>query len=166
MKNKKICLLLFCFLLCFLCGCQRDDSSWKQEELQTPQEVVGSFEIPKEWSCEYREGNLYVLDGQKEVQLVQTDLWPENGSTQTESNDVYQDLLAVSITSSAVDSNSALYGTMELSDGSQTFEKRWVRFDGDDSQMILLVWNDEISEEMLNRIISSFTVLEETGGNG
>lgn len=165
MKSRKVCLLLLCFLLCFLCGCQRDDSSWKQEELQTPQEVVGSFEIPQEWSCEYREGVLYVLDGKKEVQLVQTDLWPETGSTQAESNNVYQDLHAVSITSSAVDSNSALYGTMELSDSSQTFEKRWVRFDGDDSQMILLVWNDEISEEVLNRMISSFTGLQETGGD-
>ena len=162
MKFNKPKLGIFSILgvmLCLLCSCKTYDSSWNKIDIVSQGNTVATLGIPDKWKSEYRNNILYIFDDKNQVQLVQTDLWPDElDNSKTESNDVYQNLRGVSITSSATTSDSILFGSMTLSNGSEKFEKRWIRIDStleDLAPVVLLVWNDNISNSAFEKLVSS-----------
>lgn len=144
---KKFLMVIMVMIL-FLSACSSETENWKVVEIKG----CGIIKIPNEWDCFVQDDVIYIMEDEKPkmISYKRTD--------QNESNAYYTNFKYIDFTTSAVLSNSAIYGKAKYLyldkeierfylDLGETTSGEWIEF---------LVWDETVSEELLISIAKTF----------
>ncbi len=157
MKKFLLFFLLLSSLL--LSGCGQEYENWKKVEIKE----IGSVKIPNEWVVAYSEGKLYITDKSLEnadcnVFFLQTNSFSsfEGEKGIVESNKFCENLQNLQTKTSAVFSNSAIYGTMLFSVDGTEEEMRYLYLPTENTRILLVSWHNAVDQDTLLKIAKSY----------
>ena len=98
-RLKKCFVIVITFIL-FLCSCSSETDDWKEVKI----EKCGTIKIPNHWTFLIEDEIMYILENETPIMIS----YQRTGESQ--SNSYVSDFKYIEFTTSAVFSNSAIYG--------------------------------------------------------
>lgn len=145
---KKMCLFIITILVLILCGCSSETDGWKT--IYIPK--CGTIKIPPEWDYYVENETMYIMKNESPIMISY------NITEETYSNSYFSDFRYIDTITSAVLSNSAIYGKAKYSYLDDEIERYFLNLGSIKEEYEFLVWNEEIDKELLVKIAKTFVM--------
>ena len=145
---KKTCLFIITILVLILCGCSSETDGWKT--IYIPK--CGTIKIPAEWDYYVENETMYIMKNESPIMIS----YQRTG--ETESNSYFSSFRYIDTITSAVLSNSAIYGKAKYSYLDDEIERYFLNLGSIKEEYEFLVWNEEIDKELLVKIAKTFVM--------
>ena len=147
---KKTCLFIITILVLILCGCSSETDGWKT--IYIPK--CGTIKIPAEWDYYVENETMYIMKNESPIMIS----YQRTG--ETESNSYFSSFRYIDTITSAVLSNSAIYGKAKYSYLDDEIERYYLYLSSphDDVYIEFVVWDEEIDKDFLVKIAKTFVI--------
>ena len=144
------CFCVVVALVLLLCGCSNTTDDWRVLKI----EKCGTLRIPNDWEYSIEDGIIYITCDDKPIMIS----YERTGSN--ESNSFYSDFKYIDVSTSAVLSNSAIYGKAKYLYKGKEIERYYLDLgEAKDGEWVeFLVWDKDLDEELLIEIAKTFTL--------
>ena len=143
-----MCFFVIITLVLLLYGCHNETEGWKTINIEN----CGTIKIPNDWDCFTDDKTMYIMNGEDPVMIS------HRRTGNGESNAFFSDFQYIDMSTSAVLSNSAIYGKARFNYAGNKIELYYLNLgetaDGDIIEFV--VWDKQIDEEFLIKLAKTF----------
>ena len=146
----KKCFFIVILIILSLCSCSSDVNDWKTINI----EGCGTIKIPNNWDFCIQDEIMYITSDENPVMISY------NRTGENESNYYFPDFKYISMSTSAVLSNSVVYGKAKYFYLDKEIERYYLDLgETTDGRLIeFLVWDEGLSENLLIEIAETFSL--------